>query len=69
VENLGVFLDRMVHSGEVEIVGKICKRGSASFEDRHDFGESLARVHTTSSIPTIAHACRLRMDLVASSVS
>lgn len=46
MENLGVFLDRVVHSGEVEIVGKICKRGSSCFEDHHDFGESLARVET-----------------------
>ena len=46
MENLGLFLDRVVHSGEVEIVGKICKRGSSCFEDHHDFGESLARVET-----------------------
>ncbi len=57
VENLGLLLGRMVHSGEVAVVGAFCERGFAGLEDHHDFGESLAGVKTqTFSIPTIALA-------------
>ena len=49
VENLGLLLGRMVHSGEVAVVGAFCERGFAGLEDHNDTGESLAGVKTRHS--------------------